>query len=76
MPEPRPHFDSPEAMNWSMIAWAPLAKSPNWASQQISMCGRVERVAVVEAEDGGLGEHAVVDAELGLLAGSRGRCSG
>ena len=29
----RSHFDSPELMNWSMMTWAPLAKSPNWASQ-------------------------------------------
>ena len=28
-----PHLLSPDAMNWSMITWAPLAKSPNWASQ-------------------------------------------
>ena len=38
-PLARPHFDSAEAMNWSMITWAPLAKSPNWASQRISMFG-------------------------------------
>ena len=54
-------------MNWSMITWAPLAKSPNWASHMISMLRLVERVAVVEAEHGRLGEQAVVDAELGLV---------
>ena len=26
-------------MNWSMITWAPLAKSPNCASQITSMSG-------------------------------------
>jgi hypothetical protein len=26
----------PEEMNWSMTTWAPLAKSPNWASQMVS----------------------------------------
>ena len=30
-----------EAMNWSMITWAPLAKSPNWASQIVSARGSV-----------------------------------
>src|SRR4249920_1557800 len=29
----RPHFASPAAMNWSIMTCAPLAKSPNWASQ-------------------------------------------
>ena len=29
----RPHFTSPEAMNWSITTCAPLAKSPNCASQ-------------------------------------------
>jgi hypothetical protein len=30
---------SPEAMNWSMTTCAPLAKSPNCASQIVSVLG-------------------------------------
>jgi hypothetical protein len=26
-------------MNWSMITWAELAKSPNWASQMTMVSG-------------------------------------
>jgi hypothetical protein len=35
----RPHFASPEAMNWSITTCAPLAKSPNWPSQITSSKG-------------------------------------
>ena len=28
-----PHFERPDAMNWSMTTCAPFAKSPNCASQ-------------------------------------------
>ena len=35
----RSHFISPEAMNWSITTWAPLAKSPNWASHNTSALG-------------------------------------
>ena len=35
----RSHFFSPDEMNWSMITWAPLAKSPNCASHMISASG-------------------------------------
>ena len=35
----RPHFTSPEAMNWSMTTWAPLTKSPYCASQITSSLG-------------------------------------
>jgi hypothetical protein len=35
----RPHFTSPEAMNWSITTCAPLAKSPNCASQIVSVLG-------------------------------------
>ena len=35
-PHMRPHFASPEAMNWSITTWAPLTKSPNCASQMTS----------------------------------------
>ena len=31
-----PHFTSPEEMNSSITDWAPLTKSPNWASQATS----------------------------------------
>ena len=34
-----PHFASPEAMKLSMMTWAELAKSPNWASQMTSESG-------------------------------------
>jgi hypothetical protein len=32
---------SPDDMNWSITTWAPLAKSPNCASQTISASGVV-----------------------------------
>ena len=35
----RSHLVSPEAMNWSMMTCAPLAKSPNCASHSTSVCG-------------------------------------
>jgi hypothetical protein len=35
----RCHFMWAEVMNWSMMTWAPLAKSPNWASQSVSVVG-------------------------------------
>ena len=35
----RCHFDSELAMNWSMITWAPFAKSPNCASHTTSLLG-------------------------------------
>ncbi len=37
----RPHLASPEAMNWSITTWAPLAKSPNWPSQMSRVFGSV-----------------------------------
>ncbi|SST09296.1 Uncharacterised protein [Acinetobacter baumannii] len=40
-PQSRPHLLSPLVMNWSMTTWAPLAKSPNWASQITSEFGVV-----------------------------------
>ena len=60
-----------QAMNWSMMTWAPLAKSPNWASHRTSVFGRVERVAELEAEHGRLGEQAVVDARTAPGLGAR-----
>ena len=38
-PEALDHFLSPDAINWSMITCAPLAKSPNWASHKVSVLG-------------------------------------
>ena len=35
----RCHFDSALAINWSIITWAPLTKSPNWASHNTSALG-------------------------------------
>jgi len=35
------HFASPELMNWSMMTWAPLAKSPYCASQTTRAFGSV-----------------------------------
>ena len=38
-PEALNHFLSPEEINWSIITWAPFAKSPNWASQIVNVLG-------------------------------------
>ena len=38
-PEALCHFLSPEEINWSIITCAPLAKSPNWASQIVRVFG-------------------------------------
>ena len=35
----RSHLRSDEEMNWSMMTWAPLVKSPNWASHMTSELG-------------------------------------
>ena len=35
----RSHLRSPDEMNWSITTWAPLAKSPNWASHSTSVLG-------------------------------------
>ena len=35
----RSHFASPDEMNWSIMIWAPLTKSPNCASQSTSAFG-------------------------------------
>ena len=49
-PLARSHLASPLAMNWSMIVCAPLAKSPNCASQQHERARVGERIAIFEAE--------------------------
>lgn len=33
------HLSCPQEINWSMIGWAVLAKSPNWASQRTRQFG-------------------------------------
>ena len=43
-----------------MMIWAPLAKSPNCASQRHQGVGRLDRVAVLEAERGVLRQQRVV----------------
>ncbi len=39
-PERCPHFWAAEVTYSSMTDWAPLAKSPNWASHMVSPSGR------------------------------------
>ena len=39
-PERCPHFWVAEVTYSSMTHWAPLAKSPNWASHMVSPSGR------------------------------------
>ena len=63
----RPHFASPELMNWSMTTCAPLAKSPNCASQIDERVGLGGRVAVLEAEHRFFGQHRVDDHEVALV---------
>ena len=45
-----------------MMIWAPLAKSPNWASHTTSASG-IDRVPVLEAHHRVLREQRVVDPE-------------
>ena len=56
-----PHLSSAATMNWSTMICAPLMKSPNCASQPTHASGSDDRVAVLEAERGVLGEHGVVE---------------
>ena len=58
-------------MNWSMTTWAPLAKSPNCASQITKVLGS-EAVAVFEAQHR-LRQHRIDDAERRLLVGNAGQ---
>ena len=55
-------------MNWSITTWAPLPKSPNWASHHQGV-GHLHRVPVLETDGGELGEQRVDDAHPGELAG-------
>ena len=52
-----------------MTDWAPLTKSPNWASQQHQRVRVGHRVAVLEAERGELRQRRVVGQEPALLGG-------
>ena len=61
-----PHFCSDEEMNSSMIVCAPLAKSPNWASQSTSV-RPLHGVAVLEAHGRELAEQRVHDPEPALV---------
>jgi hypothetical protein len=56
-----------DAMNWSITTWAPLAKSPNCASQMVRALGVRGRVAVLEAEHGLLGQDRVDHREVRLV---------
>ena len=38
-PDSMPHLLSPLVMNWSMMGWATLQKSPNWASHMTRASG-------------------------------------
>ena len=68
-PLSRRHLSSALAMNWSMITWAALTKSPNCASHSTSAVGAVEAVAVLEAQHAGLGQRAVDDLDRRLVVG-------
>ena len=57
----RSHLRSPDEMNWSNTTCAPLAKSPNCASQSVSAFGSRQRVAVLEAEHRLFREHRIDD---------------
>jgi uncharacterized protein (UPF0548 family) len=65
MPLARSHFASEAAMYWSIMICAPLAKSPNCASQSTRV--RVGTgIAVFEAEHAVFGQRAVVDFEVAV----------
>ena len=51
-------------MNWSITTWAPLAKSPNCASQITSVVGLRGGIAVLEAEHRLFGQQRVDDHEV------------
>ena len=62
----RPHFASPEAMNWSITTCAPLAKSPNCAFPDHELVGLRRGVAVLEAEHRLFREQRVDHDEVAL----------
>src|ERR1700731_2062848 len=64
-PDMRSHLRSPDEMNWSNNTCAPLAKSPNWASQRVRPR---QRVAVLEAEYRLFREQRVDDFVMALIA--------
>ncbi len=74
-PLSRRHLSSALAMNWSMITWAALTKSPNWASQRVRVSGRVTAVAVLEAQHAGLRTAGCCRSRPRLVVGAR-CCSG
>src|SRR5579872_3535395 len=64
----RSHLRSPDEMNWSNSTWAPLAKSPNCASDR-QRIGLGERVAVFEAEHGFFRQTGVQHLVARLISG-------
>ena len=71
-PLSRRHLSSALAMNWSMITWAALAKSPNCASHSDEPVGAVEAVAVLEAEHARFRQRAVDDLDRRLVGATGG----
>ena len=63
----RCHLDSALAMNWSMMTWAPLAKSPNWASQTTSRCGSALAMPYSNPTTAHLAERAIHQLDGRLL---------
>ncbi len=66
-PHIRSHLRSPEEMNWSISTWAPLAKSPNWASHRTRVLGSASEIAVLEAQHRLFGQRRVDHLELRLV---------
>ena len=64
-----PHLASPEERYSSMTDWAPLTKSPNWASHSTNASRLADGVAVLEAERRVLRERRVVDQDPFLVVG-------
>ena len=62
-PESCPHFARSAERNWSMIGCATFAKSPNCASQSVSVSGAAHAVAVLEPHHRHFAERRVVDLE-------------
>ena len=62
---PQPHLACAEATNWSMITWAPFDEVAELRLPEHQRLGRLDAVAVLEAERRLLGERAVVDVERG-----------
>ena len=57
----RSHLRSPDEMNWSITTWAPLEKSPNWASHKVRTSGCVREYPY--SNFGELDEKTVLEVE-------------